>query len=89
MLTQLRLGDANKNGTCIISEIDNLNVFGIDWMYLFDVWDCRISQICNKINTDNAEDIVNNIQQKFPSIFYQNLGLCNKMKARLSIKHDA
>lgn len=44
-----------------------------------------INSICNVVNTE----VDQGIQAKFPALFEDSLGLCNKMQATLTLKPDA
>lgn len=76
-----------KPGICYVTEVQNLNLLGIDWIDKFALGDLPINLICNKIETE--DDKVIEIRQKFKTVFQNKLGLCNKMKIELHLKADA
>lgn len=81
------------SGTCYVSTIPNLNVIGIDWLELLGLFDVPLNRICNQVHkTPNVYDqqkFIDNMKQKFSSVFHPSIGKCTKMKATLRLKSDA
>ncbi|XP_055589911.1 uncharacterized protein K02A2.6-like [Uranotaenia lowii] len=43
------LGNITKFATCYVTSQPNLNLIGLDWMELFNLWSHPLSSICNQI----------------------------------------
>ena len=55
----IELKDMKRSGICYISNIDNLNLMGIDWIEKFNLWNIPISNVCNQITTKtNSGDFI-------------------------------
>ena len=69
----------------------NLNLFGSDWIEALDLWkdlwNVPFASVCNSISTGTS--LEDEAKLKFPSLFSDQLGLCNKMKATLTLKPEA
>ena len=76
------------SGTCYISNINDLNLLGIDWIEKFGLWDVPINTICNQVNCYNLnhQNVIEELQRNFPSVFEKTLGTCTKTTASLQLK---
>lgn len=59
----------NAKGKCLVFKNSNLNLLGIDFISLLDLWDKSINSICNAINTESRETIVNSLKSEYPQLF--------------------
>lgn len=75
-----------KSGKCYVGAVDVLNVFGIDWIEQFNLWDVPFSSVCNKIRSECA---VEHLKSQYADVFTDRLGLCIKTKVTLYKKPDA
>ncbi|XP_011859382.1 PREDICTED: uncharacterized protein K02A2.6-like [Vollenhovia emeryi] len=84
---RLKLHGRQSTGTIYVSA-RNLNLLGTDWMEALGLWDVPISAVCSKVATASTP-LEEEVKSKFPSLFDSSLGLCNKMKASLTLKVGA
>lgn len=83
---EIECNGIRRPGLSYVTDVDNLNLLGIDWIDKFELWDKPINSFCNEMQSDDA---VNQIQIKISTIFQEKLGFCNKMKIDLHLKPDA
>lgn len=83
---RIKLHDRENTGSCYVAR-SNLNVFGSDWMENLGLWDVPIASVCNRVNTE--QNLAAKVKLDFPEVFKDGLGLCNKMKASLTLKDGA
>lgn len=85
---QVTLNNQTIKTTCFVTNIHNLNLFGIEWIQKFNLWDVPINNICNQVNCDliTKTNFVLDFQQKFPDVFSDDLGTCKKTTATLHLK---
>ncbi|XP_062703691.1 uncharacterized protein K02A2.6-like [Aedes albopictus] len=69
----ITLGGVTKPGKLYVAS-NNLNLFGLEWIDLFRLWDKPLSAICNQVHADQPN---------------QGLGHCTKTKVRLFLKPEA
>ncbi|XP_037931645.1 uncharacterized protein K02A2.6-like [Teleopsis dalmanni] len=89
----VQLKDTIRTLTCFVTTID-LNVFGLDWITVFQLSDMTLNAICSQISTTKQASNVSikssNCkflpEKLFPELFDNAMGLCNKTKAHLIIK---
>lgn len=77
-----QINGRKHTGTCYVAERDDLNVFGNEWMEDLGLFDVPINSVCSQVKAGNDP------QHDFPILFESSLGLCNKMKASLTLKPD-
>ncbi|XP_055590803.1 uncharacterized protein K02A2.6-like [Uranotaenia lowii] len=84
---EVTLGDIQKTAVYYVTD-NRLDLFGLEWIDLFELWDKPLSAICNQVQLESS----NNIQRykaKFPEVFKSTLGHCTKTKVRLYLKPNA
>ena len=65
------------------------NLFRMDWMEEFDIFNIPISTFCNKIDgTTSSDKLQKELKIKFPEIFSEGLGFCSKVKAKFEVKEN-
>ncbi|XP_062702811.1 uncharacterized protein K02A2.6-like [Aedes albopictus] len=83
------LNDVVKQGRCYVTNVDNLNLFGTEWIELFGLWDIPFNAVCNQVSSKShpkSEELVQRLRSKFKNVFSEDLGLCTKKKVSLSVK---
>ncbi|KAA3677466.1 uncharacterized protein DEA37_0014526 [Paragonimus westermani] len=92
--------DKCDSGICYISPYNHLNLLGIDWIEKLDLWNVPFNSVCDvhntihlstfcdvaKISSKLYSDFVQQLPDKFPDVFTNNLGKCTKGKAQLFIE---
>lgn len=80
-------------GTCYLTNLPNLNLLGLDWMFKLNILTVPLTSVCNTLQLTPNEDISkhfsNHILSKFPSLFQSDLGCCTKVKAALKLLPNA
>ncbi|XP_062703516.1 uncharacterized protein K02A2.6-like [Aedes albopictus] len=77
------LNGTTKRGKCFVTSSPNLNVFGIDWIDMFDLWSLPFDSICNSIASTTKpafDDEVQKLRSNLPDVFDDSLGHCTKTK---------
>lgn len=83
---RLKLHGRENSGPCYVAA-SNLNVLGSDWLDALDLWNVPIASICNSsASSISASRREREVKLKFPSLFADSLGCCNKMKVSLTLK---
>ncbi|XP_055633124.1 uncharacterized protein K02A2.6-like [Toxorhynchites rutilus septentrionalis] len=81
------VSDVKINGTThsgrILVSTHPLNLLGIDLIDKFQLWSLPMDKFCNFVGGTN--DIVS-LQEAYPKLFSETLGLCSKSKIQLSLK---
>ncbi|XP_055526910.1 uncharacterized protein K02A2.6-like [Wyeomyia smithii] len=85
----ITLGKIIKNGTCYVTTHPNLNLFGLDWIELFELWSHPLSAICNHVRSISIQPPIEQYKAAFPNVFKETLGLCKKTRVKLFLKQDA
>ena len=71
---------------------NSANLFGTDWIVLFNLWELPINSFCNKINVSNknrvTEVFVKKLKIKFPEVFSEGMGTCKKTEAKFEMKEN-
>ena len=71
------------------------NLFGTDWIVLFNLWELPRNSFYNKINVSSpfknwvAENMIKDLKIKFPQVFSEGLGICKKTEAKFEVKENA
>ncbi|XP_055590370.1 uncharacterized protein K02A2.6-like [Uranotaenia lowii] len=84
----ITLGNTTKSGLCYVTNHQHLNLFGLDWIEMFELWSLPLSTICNQVQTNQATSI-QHYKAAFPNVFNNTLGHCKKTKVQLFLKPDA
>ena len=72
----------------------NANLFGIDLIVLFDLWEKPINIFCRRLNASSmgkskqTENFVNKLKSKFNKVFADELGCCMKTEVRFELKDN-
>ncbi|XP_053699347.1 uncharacterized protein K02A2.6-like [Sabethes cyaneus] len=83
------LGDITKTAVLYVTT-SCINLFGLDWIELFGLWDTALSAICNQVYAGaHQANYIEQYKAKFPDVFKPSLGHCKKMKVHLYLKPDA
>lgn len=61
-------------------------MLGSDWLDALDLWNVPIANISISANSTSALSLDREVKLKFPSLFADSLGCCNKMKVSLKLK---
>ncbi|XP_053698542.1 uncharacterized protein K02A2.6-like [Sabethes cyaneus] len=80
------LRGVHRSGKLFITNVHNLNLLGLDFIELFNLWHVPLSTVCNNVTT--ATDNVQWLKISFPQLFSDSLGCCNKTEAKLYVKPD-
>ena len=83
----MRVGDHEGSGTIYVTPLQ-LNLFGNEWMTALDLWDVPPSAYCLNVSAspvDKHQPLEEEVQSKFPLLFSDTLGRCNRMKASLTL----
>ena len=67
------------------------NLFSMDWMELFDLFNISIKPFCNNVDgsSNNTKKLKRECKSNFPEFFSNGLGFCTKIKAKFELKEDA
>ncbi|XP_062537789.1 uncharacterized protein K02A2.6-like [Armigeres subalbatus] len=77
------LNGTTKRGKCFVSSSPSLNVFGIDWIDMFNLWALPFDSICNSISSTTKpafDDEIQKLRSDHPNVFDDSLGHCTKTK---------
>ena len=88
------------SGICYISNSDVLNLLGIEWIDQLKLWDVPLNSVCHSVSpscTDPGYDVatissnwnadcVDELERRFPGVFTDKLGKCEKFEAQLYVK---
>ena len=89
----LLVGKTLKSKVYVLQNVSNL--FGTDWIVLFNLWELPINPFCNKINVSSpfknrvTENMIKDLKIKFPQVFSEGLGICKKTEAKFEVKESA
>lgn len=85
---QIQFRGKKANGTCSVSTVPGLNVFGTDWIELFNLSDAPVNAFCNNIAVEN-DNYLQMVERNFPNIIKTELGLSKLSPTRLQLKPDS
>ena len=90
---QVELNKLQVSGKLFVTE-HNINLFGIDLISAFNLWDEPINAFCNNIKSTvikfNTKDAIQCFKSSYPSVFNNSsIGHCTKVKVKLSLKENA
>ncbi|XP_055714390.1 uncharacterized protein K02A2.6-like [Phlebotomus papatasi] len=75
---------------CLVSASTRDNLFGIDWIEAFGLWDKAPSAYCNLVRKDfDTAAAVKELQTSFPTVFDKKIGICTKAKAIIHLKPES
>ena len=86
-------GKMHKTKISVIAG-GNANLFGIDFIVLFDLWEKPINAFCRKLNASSmgkskqTENFVNKLKSEFNKVFAGELGCCMKTEVRFKLKDN-
>lgn len=89
---QITLLGQTKQGICSVSTSKNLNVFGTDWIELFNLSNVPVNTFCDsiKINIINGQrDYIKVIETNYPNIIKEELGHSKLSQVRLQLKPNS
>ena len=72
----------------------NANLFGIDLIVLFDLWEKLINALHRRLNASSmgkskqTENFVNKLKSEFNEVFVDELGCCMKTEVRFNLKDN-
>ncbi|XP_055522952.1 uncharacterized protein K02A2.6-like [Wyeomyia smithii] len=82
----ITLNGITKRGKCLIADPNaHLDILGIDWLNLFELWNRPIASYCKQVTSQQSR-IVSELQSRFPEVFTDTLGFCNKTPIKLVLK---
>lgn len=87
----LNLNGITIKGHCLVAEISS-DLFGSDWISLFNLWDKPFSLFCNQIvgkTPFHKEAAITEIKNCFPEVFNNTFGACDKIKVKLHLLPNA
>lgn len=85
---RVKLHGRESVGACYVAASE-LNVLGSDWMEALDLWSVPIANVCNKLESAPISSLEEKVKGKFPKLFKDSLGLCNKTQASLTLKEGS
>ena len=71
------------------------NLFGTDWIVLFNLWELPINSFCNRINVSSpfknrvTENMIKDLKIRFPQVLSEGLGIYKKTEAKFEVKENA
>ena len=81
-----------KKSKVYVLPVRNTNLFGLDWIVLFNLWERPVNSFCNRVNAEKStqmEDFMHELKTEFPRVFAEGLGRCIKTEAKFEVKRDA
>ena len=72
----------------------NANLFSIDLIVLFDLWEKLINAFCRKLNASSmgkskqTENFLNKLKSEFDKVFADELGCCMKTEVKFKLKDN-
>ena len=73
----------------------NSNLFGIDWLILFNLWEISINTFCRKLDASEVtksaqtEKFVNDLKSEITKVFVDGLGCYTKAEVKFELKDSA
>ena len=86
------VGKTLKSKVYVLQNVSNL--FGTDWIVLFNSWELPINSFCNKIDVSSPfknrviEKMIKDLKIKFPQVFSEGLDICKKTEAKFEVKEN-
>ncbi|XP_053967933.1 uncharacterized protein K02A2.6-like [Anastrepha ludens] len=78
---EARLNGEVQYCNLFVTNIDSLNILGVDWCDIFHIWEKPLNLICNNIISvqDQQSTILKHIQQDYADIFKPDLEKLNRL----------
>ncbi|XP_055522647.1 uncharacterized protein K02A2.6-like [Wyeomyia smithii] len=89
---EVTLNGMVKRGYCFVTSSPDLNVLGIDWIDMFNLWSVPFDTLCSKVATVTgscSKEIIAQLQANHPAVFDNSLGHCTKTMVKLFLKPNA
>ncbi|XP_065075309.1 uncharacterized protein K02A2.6-like [Ochlerotatus camptorhynchus] len=86
------LNDMVKRGQCFVTSSPDLDVKGIDWIDMFNLWSVPFDTLCNQVSAVSRPYFTEarvQLQAEYPAVFDDSLGHCKKTKVKLFLKPNA
>ncbi|XP_065074578.1 uncharacterized protein K02A2.6-like [Ochlerotatus camptorhynchus] len=86
------LNDMVKRRQCFVTSSPDLNVMGIDWIDMFNLWSVPFDTLCNHVSAVSRPCFAEaraQLQAEHPAVFDDSLGHCKKTKVNLFLKPHA
>ena len=92
--TDISFGGKTQKSKLYVMTGKNSNLFGVDLIILFDLFELPINAFCNKTDsaekekTVKTENFLGDLKNEFPTVFSEGLGLCSKTEAKFFLKEN-
>ncbi|XP_055585260.1 uncharacterized protein K02A2.6-like [Uranotaenia lowii] len=86
---EVTINGQTQQARCFVTSVSGLNLIGIEWLDLFDLWSIPFKSICNQIAIFSPERIDKEIKQmmvQHKQLFSGSLGHFNRSKVHLHLK---
>ncbi|XP_055585498.1 uncharacterized protein K02A2.6-like [Uranotaenia lowii] len=86
---EVTINGQTQQARCFVTSVSGLNLIGIEWLDLFDLWSIPFKSICNQIAIFSPERIDKEIKQmmvQHKQLFSGSLGHFNRSKVHLYLK---
>lgn len=81
----VRIGTVLRSCDCLVAKT-GYDLFGIDWIDAFGLWNKSITSFCNQIQQPiPIESFLTSLQSEHSSVFAPGLGTCNAFQAQLHL----
>ena len=87
-------GDKMHKAKVYVIPGRNSNLFGIDCIILFNLWEIPISTFCRKLDASEVkksvqtENFVNDLKREFIEVFADGLDYCTKTEVKFELKDN-
>ncbi|XP_055903103.1 uncharacterized protein K02A2.6-like [Eupeodes corollae] len=93
-IADVKLDDKTSKLSCRVADLPNLNLFGINWIDEFRLWDQPFSNISKILRLTSTSTIsvdvhIQKIKKEFADIFTEALGHCTKFRPKLYLRENA
>ena len=86
IVCDVALKGVHRSGKVYVTNINDLNLLGLDFIDLFNLWDVPLSTVCNLVTS--SKDNVEWLKASFPQLFSDSLGCCKKAEVKLYVLPD-
>ncbi|XP_052566467.1 uncharacterized protein K02A2.6-like [Culex pipiens pallens] len=83
------LNGRTERSRCFVTSSPGLNLLGIEWIELFELWSVPIDSICNVVEVKSVEEQLQELRANHAAVFDDSLGHCTKTKVKLYLKPNA
>lgn len=80
------LKGVHRSGKIYVTSINDLNLLGLDFIELFNLWGVPLSTVCNKVLSTSND--VEWLKSSFPQLFSDTLGCCMKAEVKMYVLPD-